>query len=112
MVKAEREKKAGNIAYRFMQGVLLGSSGVLPGVSGGVLCVVFGIYKPIMEILSSPVKKLKEYWKMLLPVGIGALVGFVLIVNLLGPQQRKNALQHHISRFLQALFVFFRCFLF
>lgn len=83
MVKAESEKKAGNIAYRFMQGVLLGSSGVLPGVSGGVLCVVFGIYKPIMEILSSPVKKLKEYWKMLLPVGIGALVGFVLIVNLL-----------------------------
>ncbi|MBE6680008.1 MAG: DUF368 domain-containing protein [Ruminococcaceae bacterium] len=84
MVKTESKKKAGNALLRFVQGVLLGSSGVLPGVSGGVLCVVFGIYKPLMEVLAAPVKKLKEHWKMLLPVGLGALAGLVLVVNLLG----------------------------
>ncbi len=84
MVKAENKKRAGSATLRFMQGVLLGTSGVLPGVSGGVLCVVFGIYKPLMEVFAAPLKKLKEHWKMLLPVGIGALAGLVLIVNVLG----------------------------
>lgn len=84
MVKAENKKKAGNALLRFAQGVLLGGSGVLPGVSGGVLCVVFGIYKPLMEVLASPFKKIKDYWKMLIPVGLGALAGLVLIVNVLG----------------------------
>lgn len=79
-----RNKKAGNAIFRFIQGVLLGASGILPGVSGGVLCVVFGIYKLLMEVLASPLKKIKEHFKMLLPVGAGALLGFMLIVNVLG----------------------------
>ncbi|MBQ8836912.1 MAG: DUF368 domain-containing protein [Clostridia bacterium] len=83
MVKIEKQK-AENAIFRLVQGMLLGGSGILPGVSGGVLCVVFGIYKPLMEVLSSPVKKIKEYWKMLLPIGIGAVFGFVLTVNVLG----------------------------
>lgn len=83
MVKVEK-RKAENAIFRFVQGVLLGASGILPGVSGGVLCVVFGLYKPLMEVLVSPVKKIKEYWKMLLPVGAGALAGFFLVVKVLG----------------------------
>lgn len=79
-----KNKKAGNAIFRFIQGVLLGASGILPGVSGGVLCVVFGIYKPLMEVLASPFKKIKEHIKMLLPIGVGALLGFFLIVNVLG----------------------------
>lgn len=78
-----QKRKIENALLRFVQGVLLGSSGILPGVSGGVLCVIFGIYKPLMEVLVSPFKKIKEYWKMLLPVGAGALTGFLLIVKVL-----------------------------
>lgn len=83
MVKIEKQK-AENAIFRFVQGLLLGASGILPGVSGGVLCVVFGLYKPLMEVLVSPIKKIKEYWKMLLPVGAGALTGFLLIVKVIG----------------------------
>ena len=36
------------LALRVLQGVLIGVGAVLPGISGGVLCVVFGIYKPVM----------------------------------------------------------------
>ena len=32
--------------FRIIQGALIGLGAVLPGISGGVLCVVFGIYKP------------------------------------------------------------------
>ena len=83
-MKENKNQGLGTSVLRFIQGLLLGSSGILPGVSGGVLCVVFGIYKPLMEVLAAPIKKIKEYWKLLLPIGAGALLGFLLIVNVLG----------------------------
>ena len=46
----ENEK---NRALRdFLCGVLIGAGAILPGVSGGVLAVVFGIYRPLMEMLT------------------------------------------------------------
>lgn len=83
MAKVEKEK-IGGVVLRFFQGLILGGSGILPGVSGGVLCVVFGLYKPLMEVLAAPLKKIREYWKLLVPVGIGALAGLLLLVNVLG----------------------------
>ena len=41
------------LVLRVLQGVLIGVGAELPGISGGVLCVVFGIYKPVMELLSN-----------------------------------------------------------
>ena len=41
--------------FRVVQGALIGLGAVLPGISGGVLSVIFGIYKPIMELLSNPI---------------------------------------------------------
>ena len=35
-----------------IQGALIGLGAVLPGISGGVLSVIFGIYKPVMEPVS------------------------------------------------------------
>jgi len=67
---------------RLLQGSLIGISGILPGVSGGVLCVAFGFYKPIMEVFASPKTKLKEYWKLLLPLGIGAAAGCLGLARL------------------------------
>ena len=69
--------------YRLLQGALIGLGAVLPGISGGVLCVVFGIYKPIMELLSHPFKNFKTHVPKLLPVIFGLIVGFLGIANLL-----------------------------
>ncbi len=76
------KKKKISFVLRILQGLLIGVGGVLPGVSGGVLCVVFGIYKPLMEVLASPLPKIKEHWKVLLPVGIGSAAGFFLLVRI------------------------------
>ena len=78
----ETTKKKIGFVLRLLQGALIGVGGVLPGVSGGVLCVAFGLYKPLMEVLASPLQKLKLHWKTLLPVGIGAAAGFFLLVRL------------------------------
>ncbi|HIW74863.1 MAG TPA: DUF368 domain-containing protein [Firmicutes bacterium] len=72
-----------HILFRVVQGALIGLGAVLPGISGGVLCVVFGIYKPIMELLSHPLRNFKTHVPKLLPVIVGLGVGFLGIANLL-----------------------------
>lgn len=68
---------------KVLQGALIGLGAVLPGISGGVLCVVFGIYKTIMEFLADPFRKLKTHVPKLIPVGIGGVIGFLGIANVL-----------------------------
>lgn len=69
--------------FQILQGSLVGLGAVLPGISGGVLCVIFGIYKTIMEFLADPFRKLKTHFPKLLPYGIGAVIGFLGIAKLL-----------------------------
>ena len=80
-----KEKNTGvlRLVLRVLQGMLIGVGAVLPGISGGVLCVVFGIYKPIMELLSSPIKKWKTHVPRLLPVIVGAVLGFLGVAKVL-----------------------------
>ena len=68
---------------KVLQGALIGLGAVLPGISGGVLCVIFGIYKTIMEFLADPFRKLKSHFPKLLPIGIGGVIGFLGIANVL-----------------------------
>jgi len=60
-----------------LQGFIVGVGAILPGVSGGTLCYAFGIYEPIIEVLSDPIKGIKKYWKLIIFVGIGGALGFV-----------------------------------
>lgn len=69
--------------FRIIQGALIGLGSVLPGISGGVLSVIFGIYKPIMELLSNPLKNFKTHLPKLFPVFIGVVIGFLGIANIL-----------------------------
>lgn len=72
-----------NTLFRILQGALIGLGAVLPGISGGVLCVIFGIYKPVMELLSHPFKNFKTHVPKLIPVIIGVGIGFLGIANVL-----------------------------
>ena len=83
---AENKKRSGvgEIIMRLIHGSIIGLGAVLPGISGGVLCVVFGVYKPIMELLSHPFKAIKKYAKLLIPIVIGIGIGFLAISKLLG----------------------------
>lgn len=62
---------------RLVQGFIIGAGGILPGISGGVLSVIFGVYRPVMELLSHPKAALRQHLSLLLPVGIGAALGFL-----------------------------------
>ena len=71
------------VILRVLQGVLIGVGAVLPGISGGVLCVVFGIYKPVMELLGDPIHKFRTHVPKLLPVIVGGAVGFLGVAKIL-----------------------------
>lgn len=71
------------IVTLILSGILIGGGAILPGISGGVLCVIFGIYKPMMAMLSHPKKEIPKYWKLLLPVGIGWLIGFFVFAKVI-----------------------------
>lgn len=80
---SENKKSVSNL-FRVLQGALIGLGAVLPGISGGVLCVIFGVYQPIMEVLANPFKALKKHIRLLIPIGIGVVVGFLGVAKLLG----------------------------
>lgn len=65
------------------QGALIGFGFILPGISGGVLCVIFGIYKPIMEFLADPLHKFKTHVPKLFPIFVGFVLGAVVIGKVL-----------------------------
>ena len=81
----KRNRKSGSlqIIFRIVQGALIGLGAVLPGISGGVLSVIFGIYKPIMELLSNPFKNFKTHVPKLIPVFLGGVIGFLGVATIL-----------------------------
>ena len=60
-----------------IQGFIVGIGAILPGVSGGTLCYAFGIYDPILDVLSNPIQGLKKHWQMMIFVILGGGLGFV-----------------------------------
>ena len=93
MHKDKKENVVVQFLLRFLEGILIGTGGILPGVSGGALCVVFGIYRPLMELFSNPFKNLKKYFWMLFPYGVGIGVGFIGLAGLVDyVLQRHEAL--------------------
>ena len=71
------------VGIKLLHGALIGLGAVLPGISGGVLMVVFGVYKMVMEFLADPFRKFKSHFPRLFPYGIGLLIGFMGVAKLL-----------------------------
>ena len=76
-----RRKRDRNFGIRWLRdllcGVLIGAGAILPGVSGGVLAVVFDIYRPFMEVLTHPREAIPKYWRWFLPIGLWCAIGFL-----------------------------------
>lgn len=67
--------------FRVVQGALIGTGAILPGVSGGAMCAAFGIYEIMMNFIAHPIKSFKKNIQILVPVLIGAVIGFVLLAK-------------------------------
>lgn len=76
----KRNKILQSVLY-MIQGAIVGVGAILPGVSGGVLCVAFGIYEPMMELLTTPRTAIKKSYRMFIPFIIGWVIGFILLAR-------------------------------
>jgi len=69
---------------RLIKGALVGIGAIVPGLSGGVLAVVFGIYEPLLRFLADIRVKFIQNVRYFLPVAIGAglgILGFSAVVD-------------------------------
>ena len=78
---SEKRRQRSRWLRYFFCGILIGAGAILPGVSGGVLAVLFDIYRPFMEVLTRPRKALPRYWPMMIPLGVGWCAGFMLFAK-------------------------------
>ena len=82
-MKQESNFSPVRIGFHILQGALIGLGAVLPGISGGVLMVVFGVYKTIMEFFADPFRRFKTHFPKLFPYGVGLIIGFLGVANIL-----------------------------
>lgn len=64
---------------RFVKGMFIGSGFILPGVSGGALAAVFGMYERLISFLAHLTRNFKENVLFFLPVGLGGISGVFLL---------------------------------
>ena len=64
---------------RFVKGIFIGTGFIFPGVSGGALAAIFGLYERMIEFMANITKNMKENILFFLPVGLGALIGIVVL---------------------------------
>ncbi|MDR0382977.1 MAG: DUF368 domain-containing protein [Spirochaetaceae bacterium] len=66
---------------RFLKGALIGTGFILPGVSGGTLAAVFGLYERIISFIAHITKNFIKNTLFFIPVGLGGLVGMFLVAR-------------------------------
>lgn len=74
----------------FLEGAVVGFGAILPGISGGTLCVAFGMYQPLMETFSSLKSGIKKHGFMLGIFLLGVAAGFIGLSGLAAALLEKN----------------------
>lgn len=79
----DQEKRNNPLSWiiNALKGMLIGSGAILPGVSGGALAAIFGLYEPIITFLADMRKNFWSNVKFFLPVGIGAIFGIFVLAT-------------------------------
>ena len=66
------------IIGNFIKGILIGAGCILPGISSGVLCVIFGIYDKLLDSILNFFKDIKKNFKFLFPIATGGVIGIII----------------------------------
>ena len=74
---------------RAVAGLIIGIGCILPGVSGGVIAVSFGLYRPMLDAVASFFKSTKRNFAFLLPIALGGVLGILLGALLLGYAMKR-----------------------
>ena len=69
------------MSYVFLviKGFFLGLANIIPGVSGGTIAIVMGIYEKLLSVINNFFKDIKKNIMFLLPIGMGAIISIILL---------------------------------
>lgn len=66
-----------NFIMLLIKGIFVGVANIIPGVSGGTIAVVLGIFDRLIDAINNFYKDLKKYFIFLIPIGLGMVFGIV-----------------------------------
>lgn len=72
-----------NFLTGFLKGIAMGAGAIAPGVSGGALAVIFGLYDKITNFLAHLNRNFKRNLIFFLPIGIGGATGVLLFSRII-----------------------------
>ena len=79
----------------FIGGVVFGTANVIPGVSGGTMLVVFGLFDKLTEAISG-IKKIFSNIAFLITFALGAGAGILLSAKVIGSMFQMYAVQTNL----------------
>ena len=62
----------------FVKGLVIGMGQIIPGVSGGMLAITFGLYERGVNAISNFFRNIKENIRFLFPLGLGILFSILM----------------------------------
>lgn len=69
------------------KGSVMGVANVIPGLSGGTIAVILGVYdrfvNALKDLLTHPIKSIRSIWGLLVGMLIGVVVAIFLVVRLI-----------------------------
>lgn len=71
------QRSEAGFVSNLLAGVVIGVGGILPGVSGAVMAVSFGIYRPMLDALAGLRRNFRASFIFLLPIGLGGAIGMM-----------------------------------
>ncbi len=82
----------GNRILEFVQGLFVGAGGILPGISGASLAVVFGFYQELTALIAHPKQNarvfLSRHWSLAIGIGAGFVATTLLLDRLFAAHER------------------------
>jgi len=69
--------------YLVLVGMMIGCAMIIPGVSGGVMAVIFGIYEQLIAIAANPWRNLRANLLFVILLGLGAVISVLALSNVL-----------------------------
>ena len=82
----------------FIKGFIMGIANIIPGVSGGTLAIILGIYEEFIGALSHFFKKFMKNLIFLIPVALGMLAAIATM---------SNVIDYSLNHFTVATVLFF-----
>ncbi len=66
-----------------LKGMIIGVANIIPGVSGGTLMIILGLYEEIISTISHFFRDFKKSLKLVIPLGIGMILSILLLSKLI-----------------------------